>query len=281
MDGAYWIKREANSVVYGFGNWQEYAKAESTQALCEDNGDFDVSSWQKNYPLVRFFAIAEGNYRCVFDGYYRSAACCEQKFIPHTLDVPEEFVLEYGYSWLYPHGYVLLTDYTGDADVVRIPEGVSDISEFVGNRKSMSALIFPEGCRSTGYESFMDCPDLTEVVLPEGIHVGNGSFSHCPKLTHITLPLGTTLDSEGCLYGCITDYTLTLKTGEVFDFRSVYSSDEEWVSDRPDVLTVSLVREEFIANQPGTAKVTGYHSWYDRTGKETKFLLNWHITVIE
>ncbi len=77
-------------------------------------------------------------------------------------------------------------------NLVRIPEGVTAISEYAFNScSSLTELILPETLESVGNYAFGSCSALTEVTFPGGlVSLGNGAFSSCKKLAEVELPEG-------------------------------------------------------------------------------------------
>ncbi|MBQ3075915.1 MAG: leucine-rich repeat domain-containing protein, partial [Clostridia bacterium] len=56
---------------------------------------------------------------------------------------------------------------------------------------------------SIGSNAFSQCPELTEVILPEGIKtIGSTAFKGCEKLTSITIPSSVTSISTDAFLGC-------------------------------------------------------------------------------
>ncbi len=87
----------------------------------------------------------------------------------------------------------ILTDITGEGDVV-IPKGVTSISDeaFRGCR-ALTSIHIPEGVTSIGNGAFQYCAGLTESILPESVaSIGDKAFAECVNLTNLNLPEGLT-----------------------------------------------------------------------------------------
>lgn len=133
---------------------------------------------------------------------------------------PEFVIEEYepGGYW-HAEDCPVLKKYNGDADVVKVPDGIKTIDEGAFVRKSMTKLILPEGLKGIGYEAFVGCYDLKEVnfpdsleyiddaafsgtaieqaILPDGIkRVGNDAFCYCEKLTEVSIPTTAIVGSD-------------------------------------------------------------------------------------
>ena len=56
---------------------------------------------------------------------------------------------------------------------------------------------------SIGYEAFLECRSLTNIVIPDNVtSIGNSAFSRCSSLTSISIPGGVTSIGDGAFYDC-------------------------------------------------------------------------------
>lgn len=80
-----------------------------------------------------------------------------------------------------------LIKYTGEAETVYIPAGVTRLAEgaFAGNA-SIKTVVFPSGLSSIAKDAFKNCTSLEKVVFPESLTtIGYGAFSGCTELSSI------------------------------------------------------------------------------------------------
>lgn len=84
----------------------------------------------------------------------------------------------------------VLTGWDGEAELVRIPDGVTTIGKgtFSG-RSRLCRVILSAGVRTIGDLAFAGCAALEDVELNEGLkRLGNGCFSKCASLRTVELP---------------------------------------------------------------------------------------------
>ena len=120
-----------------------------------------------------------------------------------------------------------LAGYTGSAETVAIPEGVTEIKYgvFADNRRlakvtipwtvtkignsafsgcsSLQAVTIPPSVREIGDFAFDKCRSLTGVTIADGVQfIGQYAFSSCPNLRSVTIPASVkTVESEA-FYDC-------------------------------------------------------------------------------
>ena len=78
----------------------------------------------------------------------------------------------------------VLVRYTGDAEQIAIPEGVTTI----------------------GVDAFGECDSITSVTIPNSVTtIGECAFYGCKSLTSVTIPNSVTSIGEGAFAGCGAD----------------------------------------------------------------------------
>ena len=85
----------------------------------------------------------------------------------------------------------ILISWDNPEGVIRIPNGVTDISQNVFNNKDkITRVIIPSSVESIGKTAFYDCDGLTSVeFLGTGLEIiGESAFESCDNLVSITLP---------------------------------------------------------------------------------------------
>ena len=100
----------------------------------------------------------------------------------------EEFEIENG----------ILKAYTGTANEVTVPEGVTEIGDdaFKGMANLLKVKL-PESVRKIGDRAFKGCRQLNEVNFPEGLaEIGEYAFHRCHCMEEMIFPASMT--SVGC-----------------------------------------------------------------------------------
>ena len=109
------------------------------------------------------------------------------------------------------HGtYIEITDYTGTAIQITVPEKINNIpvthiaKEAFENTTSLYKITLPEGLLSIGEDAFYGCTDLAAVNLPSTLQsLGEYAFAECSSLhSEITIPESITVVPTGAFNGC-------------------------------------------------------------------------------
>ena len=84
----------------------------------------------------------------------------------------------------------IVAQYTGDAEELVLPEGVTEIgAEAFSFNSDVKKIIFPDSLERIGEEAFRDCWELSDPVLPGNLkYIGVKAFSNCKNLTEIVIP---------------------------------------------------------------------------------------------
>lgn len=99
------------------------------------------------------------------------------------------------------NGFVIedgvLTEYTGSATEVVIPEGVTEIAEEVfAGRTDVTSVSFPSTLVAIGDRAFSRCESIKSVALPEGLTtLGAYAFESIPELEYVFIPKTLAEDS--------------------------------------------------------------------------------------
>jgi hypothetical protein len=77
-----------------------------------------------------------------------------------------------------------LVQYTGQAQIVKVPEGITTIgASAFWNCTSVEEIILPHTLERLGGDSFYYCTNLNKVNIPEKVRImGNDPFAGCPNL---------------------------------------------------------------------------------------------------
>ena len=127
--------------------------------------------------------------------------------------------------------------------------GLTIIEEEAFRECSLKSVVIPKNAKTVGEKAFMQCPNLSEVILPEGVTwIDEEAFSDCAltsivlpeslvrlgeqaleynPLISITLPRNVTYlgnSDEDDLYGGVFDYCYSLKEVNVDESNNTYAS---------------------------------------------------------
>lgn len=130
---------------------------------------------------------------------------------PGPEDAPEIFTYGvYNYS-INDDLTITITEYTGDEEVVEIPEEinghrVSTIGANAFSYKEMKSLSVPEGISRLQGSAFEYCSVTDTIQLPEKITIGTDAFSYGELPSEVTIPAGAIVEP------CAFSYCDTLET---------------------------------------------------------------------
>ena len=106
------------------------------------------------------------------------------------------------------NGFVIedgvLTKYTGTAEKVVIPDGVTMIGYYAFAACSdITEIIIPDSVTNITQWAFCGCSGLTELVIPNSVtSIGKGTFEFCSNLTKIVIPSSVTSIGSFAFSGC-------------------------------------------------------------------------------
>lgn len=81
----------------------------------------------------------------------------------------------------------VLVRYTGDEEVVTIPDGVQKIADEVFKYCDMTKVIIPNSVKEIGEAAFEDCIYLTEIKFGTSVTtIGAEAFKDCSKLESVS-----------------------------------------------------------------------------------------------
>ncbi len=102
---------------------------------------------------------------------------------------------EDGFAYEIVDGTATITDYTGTATEVVIPDTIDGyaVTEIgtgaFENCSSLTSVTIPDGVTHIGEFAFLYCENLTSVIIPNSVtRISAGAFGHCTSLSSITLP---------------------------------------------------------------------------------------------
>ena len=96
-----------------------------------------------------------------------------------------------------------LTEYSGTEESLMLPSNVTVIDdEAFNNCFELKNIELPEGLRSIGAATFMDC-GLTTIQFPESLEgIGKEAFQNCTNLTDVTIPASVKSIGSGAFSYC-------------------------------------------------------------------------------
>lgn len=147
--------------------------------------------------------------------------------------------------------YCALVKYTGNEEIVVIPEGVQEIASlaFYAN-ENIRKVIMPKSVKKIGESSFAGCLNLEEIGFSEGLEeIGDKAFINCKFLTNVKLP--DTLKKSGDLifWGCEALNTKKeADNQETADSKKVVSVNG-WMLNEDNILIVEYVDSNLIKNE--------------------------------
>ena len=122
-----------------------------------------------------------------------AARWAEEKEWPHTYG-GETTGLVIKTDWDDTEHRMVITDYTGDDQVIYLPEyyegkAVYKIADDAFNNKYITHVIFSQNLEEIGVTAFKDCRQLVTLDIPENVKsVGQGAFDNCTSLQSVNLP---------------------------------------------------------------------------------------------
>lgn len=86
---------------------------------------------------------------------------------------------------------------------LKIPDGVTAISDKAFCGLNVSEVILPEGLKTIGRYAFSWCENLTGVIISDGVtEIGDGAFCWCDCLTDVSIPDSITYIGDGAFLQC-------------------------------------------------------------------------------
>lgn len=115
---------------------------------------------------------------------------------------------------------------------IDIPEGVSDITG-VFSGCGLESVTIADTVKAFN-NAFMDCKNLTEVTLSNGIScISNYAFANCVSLESIVIPESVTEIGAGAFSGCTSLGSIHIE-GEINDIGYKALADSGWYTAQPD-----------------------------------------------
>ncbi len=171
---------------------------------------------------------------------------------------------DYEYSVL-DDGTVKITGYTGNADILRIPDTISDKSvTVIGNSafgyKSFTELYIPSSIKSIEQKAFYYCRKLTSVKIPSSVEIiYEYAFQNCSALETVTVSEGVTRICDYAFKDCYNLSSVSLPdsmrrigqkafydTAIVNDQTSSVKYVDKWVVQCDDIYLKNLTISEAV-----------------------------------
>ncbi|MBP3569394.1 MAG: leucine-rich repeat protein, partial [Lachnospiraceae bacterium] len=189
----------------------------------------------------------------------------------------------------------ILIEYTGDAEDVEIPSGVTSINDYAFlNNNFIVTVKIPSGVTTLGNSAFSNCDSLKEITIPNGMKtIGSYAFYNCPSIAKVTIPNSVTEIGNKAFDNIAADATINAPCS--WDENPLYSfADGITVNiSAHQNLTYSVNDEGNVINNEcsncgkvgGTLTINAEGGIYDRTTKygatveKTGTLENEEVTV--
>jgi len=162
-------------------------------------------------------------------------------------------------------GTVKITGYTGTADILRIPDTISDKSvTVIGNSafgyKSFKELYIPSSIKSIEQKAFYYCRQITSVKIPSSVEIiYEYAFQNCSALETVTISEGVTRICDYAFKDCYNLSSVSLPdsmrrigqkafydTAIVNDQTSSVKYVDKWVVQCDDIYLKNLTISEAV-----------------------------------
>ena len=134
--------------------------------------------------------------------------------VPFAVSAEED-----GFVYTVADGAAIITDYTGSARDLVIPDTlggypVTEIEAFAFDESKMVSVVIPGSVKRIGGGAFYFCQELTYVTLSQGLElIEEMAFSDCAALTEICIPASVTQLSPEMFSGCDSMTSLVVEEG--------------------------------------------------------------------
>ncbi len=137
-------------------------------------------------------------------GAYAFENCLSLRRV-HTFDIKSWCNISFANNYATPFCYGAEIYINGEKmTALEIPEGVTNIGDYLFYNTSIESLVIPEGVESIGLYTFSSCNLLTSVVLPDGlISIGDSAFKGCMGLLSLTIPDSVKVIGDDAFRNCI------------------------------------------------------------------------------
>ncbi len=178
-------------------------------------------------------------------------------------------------------GTVIITEYTGDATDVVIPnrlrgKKVISVDDYAFSETDITSVKIGDNVLSLGINVFYNCPKLQSVDMGKSLKsIGNTSFSDCPELTEIKLSPALESLGVGIFRNDAKLKTIDVGSNKNFKFEDgiLYSADMTMIYEALKTADLS----DFT--MPETVNSLNGHAFYGQE-KMTSIKLNDGITAI-
>ena len=116
--------------------------------------------------------------------------------------------------------HVVITDYSGSAAELVIPEEIEDLpvtsigDDAFSACRSLTSITIPSSVTNIGDLAFNGCHSLTNITIPDSVtDIGIRAFWCCCSLTSIEIPIGVTSISSYAFYGCSSLTSIEIPSG--------------------------------------------------------------------
>ena len=155
-------------------------------------------------------------------------------------------------EWNSDEEYESEEDIDRNADVVVIPEGVTEIKPGQFYACDMTTVTLPSTLKKIGKEAFLWCSSLQSIIIPNSVEeIGKQAFGYCRSLTSITIPDSVTkIGSEAFCY-CFNLQSINLpKNLKILEDNAFYTCNRTEI-----LIPKSLSPTVYEGKLPENAKI--------------------------
>ena len=124
----------------------------------------------------------------------------------------------------------IITGYTGNETEIKIPDGVTEITNGTGPNNVMgeniTKVILPDSLTKIGPETFYGCKNLKEINIPGNVtEIGRYAFGSCSNLRRsITIPKSVTTIGERAFDSCSNLETVKILNSETSFAKQIFNN---------------------------------------------------------
>ena len=161
--------------------------------------------------LLEIIIKGDENMKKRLSAWFLALALCLGLVVP-AFAADSDFVIENGVLSEY-NGPGSEADNYGPGENIVIPNGVTEIGEFVFRACNASSITIPNGVTTIGSRAFA-YSSISSLIIPSSVtQIGPAAFEHCDYLTTVTIPGSITTITDGMFVLCYGLTSVTICDG--------------------------------------------------------------------